>query len=330
MDTLYLSTSDEDIRRAAEIIKSGGLVAFPTETVYGLGANAMDPAAAKAVYAAKGRPCDNPLIVHIAGEEGVRTVAESFPENAQRLAAKLWPGPLTMVLPKKSCVPGETTGGLATVAVRCPADEAARKLIEFSGVPIAAPSANLSGRPSPTTWQHVRHDMDGRIDCVIMGGPCMGGIESTVLDLTEPNRPQILRPGLIGPDRISALLGLPCGYDPAITGPPSEELVPKAPGMKYRHYAPRAEMTVFSGNRRDVGAAMRKRAEELKRSGRRAAVLEYEDGKEAAARLFADLRRLDEEGADVILAGALCGGSAEEYSVMNRMLKAAGYSVEEV
>jgi L-threonylcarbamoyladenylate synthase len=236
-----------------------------------------------------------------------------------------------MVLPKKPCVPDETTGGLATVAIRCPANEAARRLIELAGVPIAAPSANLSGRPSPTRWEHVQADLDGRCDAIICGNPCIGGIESTVLDMTDPAHPLVLRPGLITPERVSEVLGIPCGYDPAILGKPEEGLVPKAPGMKYKHYAPKAEMILFAGASAPVRRAIAKRAEALRGEGKRAAVLFYEDGRKAAASLFADLRRLDEEGADVILAQALDGsGSSVNYSVMNRMLKAAGYHIEEV
>ena len=326
MDTLYLTTAETDIARAADIIRRGGLVGFPTETVYGLGGNALDPQAAKAIYAAKGRPSDNPLIVHIAKAEEMESLAASVPENAWKLAGAIWPGPLTMVLPKKSCVPDETTGGLATVAIRCPADEAARRLIELSGVPIAAPSANLSGRPSPTRWEHVKADLDGRIDALLCGNPCIGGIESTVLDLTDPDHPQVLRPGLITPERVTEVLGVPCTYDPAILGKPEEGLVPKAPGMKYKHYAPKAE-----GPDAAVRREIRAQAEELRKAGKHAAVLLYGSGEEAAAKLFADLRRLDGEGADVILAQALDGTKASvNYSVMNRMLKAAGYHIKEV
>ena len=331
MDTLYLTTAEADIARAADIIRRGGLVGFPTETVYGLGGNALDPQAAKAIYAAKGRPSDNPLIVHIAKSEEMEALAASVPENAWKLAGAIWPGPLTMVLPKKSCVPDETTGGLATVAIRCPADEAARRLIELSGVPIAAPSANLSGRPSPTRWEHVKADLDGRIDALLCGNPCIGGIESTVLDLTDPDHPQVLRPGLITPERVTEVLGVPCTYDPAILGKPEEGLVPKAPGMKYKHYAPKADMTLFEGPDAAVRREIRAQAEALRKEGKQAAVLLYNSGEEAAAKLFADLRRLDEEGADVILAQALDGSKASvNYSVMNRMLKAAGYHIKEV
>ena len=331
MDTLYLTTAEADIARAADIIRRGGLVGFPTETVYGLGGSALDPQAAKAIYAAKGRPSDNPLIVHIAKAEEMESLAASVPENAWKLAEAIWPGPLTMVLPKKPCVPDETTGGLATVAIRCPADEAARRLIELSGVPIAAPSANLSGRPSPTRWEHVKADLDGRIDALLCGNPCIGGIESTVLDLTDPDHPQVLRPGLITPERVTAVLGVPCTYDPAILGKPEEGLVPKAPGMKYKHYAPKADMTLFEGPDAAVRREIRAQAEALRKAGKQAAVLLYGSGEEAAAKLFADLRRLDGEGADVILAQALDGSKASvNYSVMNRMLKAAGYHIKEV
>ena len=331
MQTLYLTTAEEDIAKAAEIIKRGGLVAFPTETVYGLGGNALDPNASKAIYAAKGRPSDNPLIVHIAKAEEMEHLAQTVPEEARKLADAIWPGPLTMVLPKKPVVPDETTGGLNTVAIRCPANVAARKLIELSGVPIAAPSANLSGRPSPTRWEHVKHDLDGRMDACIMGDPCIGGIESTVLDLTDPAHPQVLRPGLITPERIAEVLGIPCTYDPAILGKPEEGLVPKAPGMKYKHYAPKAEMILFEGRPADVRKAILQQAEELRERGKLAETLFYESGEEAARKLFADLRRLDEEGADVILAQALDGSKASvNYSVMNRMLKAAGYHIKEV
>ena len=331
MDTLYLTTAEADIARAADIIRRGGLVGFPTETVYGLGGNALDPQAAKAIYAAKGRPSDNPLIVHIAKAAEMEALAASVPENARKLAEAIWPGPLTMVLPKNPCVPDETTGGLATVAIRCPADEAARRLIELSGVPIAAPSANLSGRPSPTRWEHVKADLDGRIDALLCGSPCIGGIESTVLDLTDPDHPQVLRPGLITPERVTEVLGVPCTYDPAILGKPEEGLVPKAPGMKYKHYAPKADMTLFEGPDTAVRREIRAQAEALRKAGKQAAVLLYGSGEDAATNLFADLRRLDGEGADVILAQALDGSKASvNYSVMNRMLKAAGYHIKEV
>lgn len=330
MKTLYLTTSEEDLRKAAEIIKSGGLVAFPTETVYGLGGNALSGASSKKIYAAKGRPGDNPLIVHISDPEEIPPLAKDFPEKARKLAEEIWPGPLTIVLPKKAVVPDETTGGLNTVALRLPASEAAQKLIAYSGVPIAAPSANLSGRPSPTLWEHVKHDLDGKIEAVIMGEPCVGGIESTVVDFTDPEKPLVLRPGLITPQRISRVTGLFCDYDPAIVSKPEEGLVPRAPGMKYKHYAPSAEMVLYSGAREAVKTLILEDKEALEKEGKNVGTIIYEDGKTAARKLFSDLRALDEGGAEVILASALDPADPVNYSVMNRMLKAAGYNIKEV
>ena len=237
METLLLTTEDKDIKRAADIIKAGGLVAFPTETVYGLGADAFDPDAAKKSYAAKGRPSDNPLIVHIAKTEALYSLAASVPQEALKLAEAFWPGPLTMVLPKLPKVPDETTGGLNTVAIRMPKSAATLRLIECSGTAISGPSANISGRPSPTSWQHVKNDLFGKIDAIIMGEPCEGGIESTVLDLTDPGRPAILRPGLVTPEMIAAVLKTDVSYDPALFAKPSEDPAfrPKAPGQKYKH-----------------------------------------------------------------------------------------------
>lgn len=348
MVTEYLTTSDKDIRRAAEIIKAGGLVAFPTETVYGLGGNALNSWASKAIYYAKGRPSDNPLIVHIAKASEVNDIAMDFPKAAKALAKKLWPGPMTMVLPKFDIVPDETTGGLNTVAIRCPANETARKLIEYSGVPIAAPSANTSGYPSPTTWQHVKADLDGKIDAIIMGEPCKGGIESTVVDLTE-ELPMILRPGLITPEMITEVTGLPCDYDPAIKDNARykgeamldpmtlqsdlvkiSKLVPKAPGMKYKHYAPKAQMTLYSGELNEVKRVIERDKLILEDAGVKVVTIVYEDGLDAAKNLFADLRQADLDGADAILAAALPEDKSINYSVMNRMLKSAAYNIVEV
>ncbi len=348
MNTIYLTTSDEDIRKAAEIIKAGGLVAFPTETVYGLGGNALNRYAAKAIYEAKGRPSDNPLIVHIAKPHELTDIAMNFPLPARKLADAIWPGPMTLVLPKFDVVPDETTGGLNTVAIRCPANDAARRLIEYSGVPIAAPSANISGRPSPTRWEHVKADLDGKIDAVIMGEPCIGGIESTVIDMTE-ELPLILRPGLITPERITEVTGLFCDYDPAIKDnaeyvslalldpmTPKEELegkttlVPKAPGMKYKHYAPKAQMQIYKGNKEDILHAIDRDCAILEEAGCKVRTILYEEAEEAARNLFADLRQADEEECDVILASALTDDESVAYSVMNRMLKSAGYNITEV
>jgi len=329
VNTIYLTTSEEDIKKAAEIIKRGGLVAFPTETVYGLGGNALDSKAAKAIYAAKGRPSDNPLIAHISDISEIETIANGFNDNARKLAEAIWPGPMTMVLPKKAVVPDETTGGLNTVAIRCPADEAARHLIKYSGVPIAAPSANTSGRPSPTLWQHVKEDLDGKVDAIIMGSRCIGGIESTIVDMTG-ELPMILRPGLITPERITEVLGLPCDYDPAIKGPADPNMIPKAPGMKYKHYAPKAKMKLYAGNRDKALEVMRKEQETLEAKGLNVVSIAYENGEEAARNLFGDLRAADEHGEDYILCYALSPEDSINYSVMNRMLKSAGYDITEV
>ncbi len=329
MKTLYLSTAEEDLKIGAAIIRTGGLVAFPTETVYGLGGNALDPEASKKIYAAKGRPSDNPLIVHISEISQIEGLVAGFPENAKKLADAIWPGPMTIVLKKKPAVPDETTGGLDTVAVRMPASPAALRLISLAKVPIAAPSANLSGHPSPTRWQHVKEDLDGRADAVIMGEPCVGGIESTVIDMTG-ELPQILRPGLITPERVTQVLGVPCDYDPAIMGRPDPGLIPKAPGMKYRHYAPKAEMRLFSGDKEAVERTVRETAEALRLEGKTVSVIMYDDSRDAAERLFDDLRRSDIEGVDVILAAALPEGESVAFSVMNRMLKSAGYNIQQV
>ena len=339
METKYLSTSKEDIELAAKIIRGGGLVAFPTETVYGLGGDALNAGASAKIYAAKGRPSDNPLIVHIADIEELYGLAAEVPEEAVKLAEAFWPGPLTMVLPKKDIVPDATTGGLKTVAIRMPQGEAAQQLIRLSGVPIAAPSANTSQHPSPTAWEHVKHDLDGNIDAVICGEKCEGGIESTVLDMTDPAHPQILRPGLITPEDIGSVLNCDVTYDPAILKQPGDadpenaKLVPKAPGMKYRHYAPKAPLTIYRGeDRAAVEQTIKLRREEETAAGKKVAVLfgEAEDPRTAARDFFAELRRIDEQDPDLILAAALPDGDSVAFSVMNRMLKAAGYNVIDV
>lgn len=234
----------EGIARAGEILKSGGLVAFPTETVYGLGANALDEAAAAQIYAAKGRPSDNPLIVHIADIEALEGIVEKVPEDARRLAEAFWPGPLTMVFRKNPRVPYGTTGGLDTVAVRMPAHEIARELIRQGGGYIAAPSANTSGRPSPTTAAHVAEDLRGRIDMIIDGGSVEIGLESTIVDLSG-GTPVILRPGYINQDMLDRVIG-PVEMDRGLIAENSG-IRPKAPGMKYRHYAPKAQLVIIEG-----------------------------------------------------------------------------------
>ena len=254
LKTLLLTTEERDIKQAAEIIKSGGLVAFPTETVYGLGADAFSAESANKAYSAKGRPSDNPLIVHISKTVDLQRAASEVPKEAQKLADVFWPGPLTLVLKKHPDMPKETTGGLDTVALRMPDSAVTLKLIEYSGTLVSGPSANISGCPSPTSWQHVQKDLNGKIDAIICGQPCKGGIESTVLDMTDPKNPTILRPGLITPEMISAVLNREVLYDPALFKKPNEDtdFRPKAPGQKYKHYAPNAEMIIFEGSAEDV------------------------------------------------------------------------------
>jgi L-threonylcarbamoyladenylate synthase len=242
MNTIIANADDKNtIKKAADILRNQGLVAFPTETVYGLGADALNADAAAKIYAAKGRPSDNPLIVHIADTSAVYELAEDVPENAHMLMEAFWPGPLTIILPKKDVVPDGTTGGLKTVAIRMPSHPAALELICESGIYIAAPSANTSGRPSPTKAEHVVEDMSGKIDMIIDGGEVGIGIESTIVDLTS-DVPAILRPGYITKSMIENIIG-PVIIDPAIINP-TPDMRPKAPGMKYTHYAPKGELTV--------------------------------------------------------------------------------------
>ncbi len=331
MNTRIFKTSENEIKEAARLIANGGLVAFPTETVYGLGADAFDPEAARKAYAAKGRPSDNPLIVHISKFEDLERATVIFDEarggdeeavevcrNVRKLAAAFWPGPLTMVLPKRDEVPKETTGGLSTVALRMPLSEPTLKLIEYSGTLLSGPSANLSGHPSPTRWQHVRSDLGGRIDGIIAGDPCYGGIESTVLDLKTMT---ILRPGLITPEMIAAVTGREVAYDKALFGKPSEDpdYHPMAPGQKYKHYAPKAEMHIVPEEK------LMARVKEEEAKGRKVGYI----SKPEAGSFFAKLREFDEDGVDIIFAAALPEGDSLNFSIMNRVLKSAGYNIEE-
>lgn len=327
MKTARLDTTLEALAEAGAVIRRGGLVAFPTETVYGLGANALDEAAVRRVYEAKGRPSDNPMIVHIADEEQLEELVEAVRPSDRKLIEAFWPGPITFVFAGKSVVPKVTTGGLDTVAVRMPSNETARALIRAAQRPIAAPSANLSGKPSPTTAEDVLEDMDGRIDAVLMGERCAVGIESTVLDLTEED-PVVLRPGYVTKCEIEAVLGRPIAYDPALLQNPEDEgFHPKAPGMKYRHYAPKAEVKILAGSEAHVQAALTEIKAVEDAAGRKTVVLDYRrDSRAAAKDFFARLRELDRKGIDLILIAAL---DEEElgFSVMNRMLKSAGYEV---
>ena len=249
---------DEELKEAARILRSGGLVAFPTETVYGLGGNALDEDAARKIYAAKGRPSDNPLIAHVSCVEEVEPLVKEIPEAGRKLMEAFWPGPLTMIFPKSEKVPYGTTGGLDTVAIRMPDDPVANRLIALAGVPVAAPSANTSGRPSPTTADHVWQDMNGRIDMIIDGGPVGIGVESTIVDVSSAV-PAVLRPGAITMEMLEEVLG-EVSVDPAILGPLSADVRPKAPGMKYKHYAPKADLTLVEPG---TGADRESRAEQV-------------------------------------------------------------------
>ncbi|MBR5229422.1 MAG: threonylcarbamoyl-AMP synthase [Firmicutes bacterium] len=341
MDTRIFGTTEQDIQQAAEILKSGGLVAFPTETVYGLGADAMNPEAVGKVYAAKGRPSDNPMIVHISSKNDLGALTDRVTLDVMRLMKVFWPGPLTMVLPAKPAVPKVTTGGLDTVAVRMPSDPVATSIIREAGVPIAAPSANLSGKPSPTTGRHVVDDLDGRIDAIVIGEDCQVGIESTVIDMTG-EVPMILRPGIITIEQISKALGKEVIMDPALMCRPSistdkglletgSDFKPKSPGMKYKHYAPKAEMIIYQGDKEKVAAAIAE--EKLRRIqwDQKVEVIMYDDRhpEEAAKEFFAKLRACDKSGADVILAAALKEDGVG-FAVMNRMFKSAGYNIVNV
>ena len=330
MYTERLEITDKNILRAGAIIRRGGLVAFPTETVYGLGANALDAEAVDSVYRAKGRPSDNPMIVHIAEMSQLSDVASEIPAVAIPLIQAYWPGPITFILKKAEEIPLVTTGGLDTVGIRMPLSETARAFIKAAGRPIAAPSANRSGRPSPTNAMDVLEDMDGRIDAVLLGENCEVGIESTVLDLTG-EIPTILRPGYITKEMLEFTLGSRVDYDPALFQDPTQQdagdFKPKSPGMKYKHYAPKAEVRILEGEDEAVEDAVQEILRRSKYDRKKVSVLDYGDDSRAAAKdFFARLRELDRENVDIILVKAL---SDQElgFSVMNRMLKSAGYEV---
>lgn len=334
METRILKDTTEDIKVAAAILAEGGLVAFPTETVYGLGADALNADAVGRVYAAKGRPSDNPMIVHISRKEDMLKLTTELSTDMEKLMDNFWPGPMTMIVPRLDIIPDTTTGGLETVGIRMPSSETARKLIEFSGCPVAAPSANLSGKPSPTTAQHVIDDLDGRVDAIICGENCEVGIESTVIDVTEET-PMILRPGIITKAEIERALGKDVLLDPTLNKRPdkfnNEEFKPRAPGMKYKHYAPKAEMIIFEGNEEDVKKAIAEERAKREGEGLKVSVIEFDDSaqEEAAKEYFAMLREADKNGCDVILGRALTEEGVG-FSVMNRMLKSAGYNIKKV
>ncbi|MCI1722327.1 MAG: threonylcarbamoyl-AMP synthase [Lachnospiraceae bacterium] len=332
---------EQAIGEAGEIIKRGGLVAFPTETVYGLGGDALNPEASKKIYASKGRPSDNPLIVHIADLEHLFPIAEEVPEKAKMLASKWWPGPLTMIFRKTELVPYETSGGLDTVAVRFPNHPVALALIRASGGYIAAPSANTSGRPSPTTARHVAEDLDGRIDMILDGGEVRIGLESTIVDFTE-EVPVILRPGYINQEMLKEILG-EVRMDPGLQSE-NEHVRPKAPGMRYRHYAPKAELTIVEGKRDDVVRKINELTARAISENKKVGVIAAEEtaslyprgdirnigsraaDKEIARNLYSVLRDFDEDQVDVIFSESFETPRMGQ-AIMNRLLKAAGHKV---
>lgn len=337
----FTEAEDAALRRAGEVIRAGGLVAFPTETVYGLGGDALNRESSRKIYAAKGRPSDNPLIVHICKFEDIRQIVKEVPEEACRIAEAFWPGPLTMILPKSELVPKETTGGLDTVAVRFPSDKIAQKLIEYSGGYIAAPSANLSGRPSPTVAKYVAEDMDGRIEMIIDGGAVGIGLESTIIDLTV-SPPQILRPGYVTEEMLRKVLGR-VDTDVTILSADSGQ-APKAPGMKYRHYAPKGELTIVEGEPDAVVAYINGQVQKARENGEKTGVIgtdecagrycadvvksvgSREDEESIARHLFTALREFDDENVERMYSESFDSAGLGQ-AIMNRLLKAAGHHV---
>ena len=326
---------------AGRIIREGHLVAFPTETVYGLGANALDPEAARRIYAAKGRPSDNPLIVHIAGPDSLDRIVRRVPRKAYILSQAFWPGPLTMIMEKNERVPSSVTGGLDSVAVRMPDHEIALALIRAGGGFVAAPSANTSGRPSPTTAQHVRDDLDGKVDMIIDGGSVGIGVESTIIDLTA-DIPMVLRPGYISLAMLRSVIG-EVEMDPGLQSE-DPSFRPKAPGMKYRHYAPKASLTIVEGREENVRRAIERLAQKAKDQGLTCGIIAADEDagsyhygivRSAGSRkkeitisrhLFGILREFDDLGVDVIYSEAFDTPQIGA-AVMNRLIKAAGHHI---
>lgn len=332
---------DKAIQTAGKIIKQGGLVAFPTETVYGLGGDALNPDSSRKIYAAKGRPSDNPLIIHICKLEDIDKVISVFPDQAKKLAQEFWPGPLTMVLPKSDMVPKETTGGLDTVAVRMPVDPIALSFIEAAGGYVAAPSANMSGRPSPTSSRYVEEDMYGRIEMIIDGGDVEIGLESTIVDLTG-KVPMLLRPGRITLEMLKEILGEVEVDKTILAGNAAGR--PKAPGMKYKHYAPKGELTIIAGESQAVVKKINELAVRGMQQGEKIGIIGTEEnisfyqghsiksvGKRddevsIAKHLYRILREFDDEGITLIYSESFSAGGMGQ-AIMNRLLKAAGHQI---
>ena len=341
MNTLCIPAEADSIARAAELIKEGQLVGFPTETVYGLGANALNARAVLDIFAAKGRPADNPLIVHIASLSEMEPLCIGN-EMAAKLADAFWPGPLTMILPKRDIVPTEVTAGLDSVAIRMPSHPVARALIRESGCPIAAPSGNRSGRPSPTLAAHMLEDMQGRIPLILDGGPCQVGVESTVVSLMG-DVATVLRPGGVTPEMIAAVLG-ECHVADSVMRPLKEGEAAPSPGMKHKHYAPKARMTLYEGAADAVAARIRTEYDalpagehgrilaataNLPRYAGRDAVKLGADEWAAAHNIFAALRQADADGVTRVFSESW-PESGVGLAVMNRMARAAGFDIVQV
>ena len=339
---LSRSDSAEVIQTAAKILQEGGLVAFPTETVYGLGGNGLDSAACEKIYIAKGRPSDNPLILHISEFEELNPIVREISPAAQKLMDAFWPGPLTMVFPKADIVPEKATGGLDTVAVRFPSHPVARAIIRAAGLPIAAPSANSSGKPSPTRASHVEFDLNGKIDMIVDGGAAEWGLESTIVDVSG-EVPMILRPGAVTKEMMEKVVGT-VEIDPAILTKPAADLKPKAPGMKYTHYSPKAEVVLVKGETKAVVDEINRLATEDMAQGLKTGVMATEETKdlykadivlslgsrdrpeEIGANLFKYLRKFDFLGAERVYSEVF-SEEGEGMAIMNRLNKAAGYCV---
>ena len=346
MDTQIIQVDEQHIqinllRQAGEIIKAGGLVAFPTETVYGLGGDALNPDSSRKIYEAKGRPSDNPLIVHICRMEDLPYLVKEIPEAAKKLADAFWPGPLTMIFRKSPAVPTETTGGLATVAVRMPSHKTALSFIREAGGYVAAPSANRSGKPSPTCAKYVEEDMAGRIEMILDGGDVEIGLESTIVDMTE-EIPVILRPGYITKEMLEEALGS-VREDGTMMSDESGQ-APKAPGMKYRHYAPKGSLVIVDGEEARVTAYINEQLERLRREGHRTGVIgtdatiaryrgdvcksagSREDENTIAKELYRILREFDDEEVTAIFSESFDTAGIGQ-AIMNRLLKAAGHNM---
>lgn len=343
MKTLYIKPKDEndpELEKAGKLLFHGGLVAIPTETVYGLAANALDETAAKKIYAAKGRPSDNPLIVHISNISQWGALVREIPENALALAKAYWPGPLTIILEKSNLVPSCVSGNLNTVAVRMPSNPIARAVIEKAGVPLAAPSANTSGRPSPTNAKYVSEDLDGKIDAIVDGGDCTVGVESTVITLAT-KVPTLLRPGAITPKMLEKVLGK-IEIDKAVLEKPEDNAVVASPGMKYKHYAPKTKVIIVKGNFDSYKNFLeeRKKSENIgalcfehevaKLEGIKAVTYgKAHDSQSQANRIFDALREADTLGVDVVYARYPEPGGMG-LAVFNRLIRAAAFNIIEV